>query len=378
MSIQIYSPELEYLGQIDAVSSYEMTRSWNDTGAFSFETDRQLIPGAGLQTDYLVTFDNDPHRAGILRSVNQTETDTIGVTASGETLNGLLSQRLNLQPQLPELAALNYGYDLVPQYNASGEVLDNLPCESIIKAYVERHCVAPDDPFRKIGFLQIAVDLQRGQFTKWMAKNGDILLDTLKSISEYSGLGFEIVLDAKERAMVFDVIEGRSLPVSFSTDLYDVVSIGYRQSTEGDKNIGYAAGLTYDDMSRLQITVTPEQHTPEGIRRREVFLDCGSLSIAETEENLSLQSEGEHRIADYVTEDTVEMTIAPNYQYVYRRDYDIGDIVKVYSRKLGLSIERRLASVTERCSSSGTELTLVLGSIQPTFASSVKKLIKNS
>lgn len=378
MSIQVYTWNLDYVGQIDTVESMEMTRTWNDSGTFSFQTDKQLIPGGSLQTNYFITFQNDPHRAGIIRSIYQNEGDTVGVTVSGETLNGLLSQRLNLQPQSPEIAALNYGYDLVPQYTSKNEKLNDLPCESILKTYVQRHCVETTDPFRKIQHLQIATDKQRGRLTKWMAKNGDVLLDTLKTISEYSNLGFEITLDAKERAIIFDIILGNSPPVFFSPDYYDVISMGYRQSTEGNKNIGYAAGMTYDDLSRLQITVTAEQTVPEGIDRREVFLDCGGLSLSETNENISLQSEGEHRIADYMTEDAVELKIAPNYQYVYGQDYDIGDIVKVCSRRLGISVDRKITSVTERLSTSGLEIDLTLGSLQSTFANSVKRLIKNS
>ena len=123
MPIQIYTQSIEYIGQIDSVPSREMTRCWNDAGHFLFQTDANQIPGQGIQPDFLVMFDNDPHRAGIVRTVQQNETDALTITVSGETLNGLFSQRLNLQPQDPGLAALNFGYDLAPSYETKGQSL---------------------------------------------------------------------------------------------------------------------------------------------------------------------------------------------------------------------------------------------------------------
>ncbi len=377
MPIQIYTQSIEYIGQIDSVPSREMTRCWNDAGHFLFQTDANQIPGQGIQPDFLVMFDNDPHRAGIVRTVQQNETDALTITVSGETLNGLFSQRLNLQPQDPGLAALNFGYDLAPSYETKGQSLQDMPCEEILKIYVDRHCVRPTDSARKIAGLCIRENENRGIPTKWMARNGTVLLDTLKSISEYSELGFETVLNPKEKTMVFDVIEGKTPPVYFSTDFLDVMYMEHQRSTQGAKNVGYAAGMTYDDFSRLQLTVTAQETAPEGIARREAFLDCGNLTVADTTENISLSSEGEHRIADYIVEDTIGIKIAPNYQFVYRRDYDIGDIVKVYSKRMGVSVCRRITAATERLSSGGLELELTFGKAPPNFAQSVKRLIKN-
>lgn len=377
MPVQIYTQSIEYIGQIDRVLSREMTRCWNDAGHFSFQTNINEIPGQGIQPDFLVMFDNDPHRAGIVRTVQQTETDALAVTVSGEMLNGLFSQRLNLQPQDPELAALNFGYDLVPAYETKNQVLQDISCESILKDYVDRHCVRPTDLARKISGLCMGEHKNRGTLTKWMARNGTVLLDTLKSVSEYSELGFETVLNPKEKTMVFDIIEGKMPPVYFSTDFLDVISMEHQRTTQGTKNVGYAAGMTYDDFSRLQLTVTAQATVPEGITRREVFLDCGNLMVADTTENISLSAEGEHRIADYIGEDTIGIKIAPNYQFVYRRDYDIGDIVKVYSKRMEVSVYRRITAVTERLSSGGLELELMFGKAPPNFAQSVKRLIKN-
>ena len=93
------------------------------------------------------------------------------------------------------------------------------------------------------------------------------------------------------------------------------------------------------------LKVTNEAEEPQGLERFETFLDCGSLELTETSTALSLESEGKHKLQDYPRTESLTATIAQGGSFLYLRQWDLGDLVTVIDRNMGVAYDTRISSV---------------------------------
>jgi hypothetical protein len=101
-----------------------------------------------------------------------------------------------------------------------------------------------------------------------------------------------------------------------------------------------------EDENRVVIAITNDSSMPTGFARREIFLDCGTLEVAETSESLSLSDEGKHKLKGNATKQSLTAT-AQSGSFIYRKHWDLGDLVTVCDNKLNITADKRITEVQE-------------------------------
>lgn len=357
-SIRILSPSVQFLAEIDTYTSLEYRRSWQGVGTFQAVIPLNAQGVGALAVGNLVMLDNDGRRAGIIRTI-RLDTDERGnrLTVTGQALDGFATQRI----VVPSNDPYNGGFDNVPALTFVGDSPSPVAAETILKTYADRHMANPSDATRAIPLLTVAPDQGRGALSVWSARYDNLDL-VLQQAAEYLDTGWEIALE--NGGFVFELVPGTDhsatsgAPVIFSLGYETVTSLTRTQGVDGYKNLGYAAG-TGDAENRVVLKVTQEQAEPTGIDRQEVFLDCGDLSVVESDTAMSLTDEGLHQLTEYQRENTLTATIPPESSFAYRRDWDLGDLVTIIGG--GASYDVRVAEISEQYEPTRYAVNVVFG-----------------
>lgn len=354
-SIKILSSDLLLLDEIDLYTSLQYTRSWQGIGSFELHI---IGNPQSIQTGNIIMLGGDGHRSGVIRAVTKkVGVNGIETTATGQTLDGFLSQRLLLQSE----NSANCGYFAVPTATAA---VKTVPAETILKNPVIA-CI------RDVGVrnmpITVATNQKRGIETNWISRY-EILSDVLQAASEYCDCGWEVYIDLSKRQFIFDMIEGVDRSVSqnknsrviLSRDFESIDSLTYSTDQSNYKNVAYCGGVG-EDFDRLVVAVTADENIPEGFNRFEIFEDCGTLEAAETDTALSIYDEGRHKLESYKLTETLTAEISQLGAFKYLKDWDLGDLVTVQDRELNLQQDLRVTEVTESYEADSIKLTVTLG-----------------
>ena len=382
--IRILGKDLELLAEIDLYTSLLFTRSWQGVGEFEFHTAGNRFVDLLREGAYIM-LDNDGHRCGIIRSVQLDSGENgISISVRGQTLDGLATQRYTIPPEETGEVKPNGGYDNVPMLTSTDDTPSPVSGETILKTYAARHLINSTgiDPKRIFPLLTIADDLGRGGKTVWMSRY-EQLDAVLQKASEYTDIGWEVYLDLKNKQLVFDVIPGvdrsviqsKNSRVFFSTDFENITNLSYAHDVLNLRNLAYAGGVG-EGAERTVLKVTNDASEPEGLDRFETFLDCGELEIAETDTSFGLEEEGRHQLLDYQKEESLTATIAPSGSFVYQEQWDLGDLVTVLDRRIGVEQEKRITQITERYEPQSCGIDVTFGT-PPANIERVIRSIKN-
>ena len=361
------------LAEIDRYTSLYFKRSWQGVGDFQFvlPVDGQELPS--IQPGRYVMLDNDGQRAGIIRSLEYTE-DNRGpvLSVTGVTLNGLAAQRITVpkdwkpsDEEEEDQTDPNGGYDNVPEVTKDNPTPTPVAAETILKTYASRHMAAPIDPTRLFP-MKVNPDLGRGMKTVWMSRY-ERLDAVLQKAAEYCDIGWEIYLD-ETGTLHFDVMTGvdhsvsqeENSPVLFSLDFESIKSLNHLQDLSSYLNLGYAAGVG-EGADRVVLKVTNEETEPTAFSRFETFLDCGELSILQSDTAMSLQDEGKHQLKVYEKQESLSAVVSPESSFVYGVDWALGDLVTIQSRIGDVSLDARIAEIAERYESTQMGIDVTFG-----------------
>lgn len=356
-SIKILSPKLELRSEIDLYTSLQYTRSWQGVGSFEIH---MVGNPAAVENGNIIMIGGDGHRAGIIRCITQNvSVNGVETVVTGQTLDGFTVQRV----VLPSENAADCGYFAVP---AAESVDRTVPAETILKTYAAA-CLSSSMDTKRNMPIKIADDNGRGLKFNWLSRY-DILNDVLQAVSEYGDCGWEIGIDLSNRQFIFDYVPGVDRTVSQNTnsrvilsrEFESVDSITYNINQFNYKNLAYCGG-TGDDANRLVLAVSANDTIPEGFERFEIFEDCGTLEAAETDTALSLADEGMHKLNDYKLVQSLTAEISQSGTFVYRKHWDLGDLVTVRDNDIGIQQDLRIAEVTESYEPDSIKLSATLG-----------------
>lgn len=276
------------------------------------------------------------------------ETETLLI--KGVTLQGITKRRLIIPP--------------------TGQEFDS--CignqETIMKYFVDKNCINPTDPNRKIDNLIIALDKKRGEDDRWRGTYEN-LDEKLKEIGEYSKLGWNIILDHKQRKFIFDVLQGKDLtvnqdsnpPVIFRNDFSNIKTRHYTESIINSRNSIYIGNKEKLVLNLGDIT---------GFERMETFLDSTSEEVED------IKKEGLVKLEEIKELKTFELEINPNNTFVYEKDYDLGDIVTIQDKKLKVTMDSRIVEAQEVYSNDGMKLKATFGTRIPSLLAVLKRMVK--
>lgn len=368
-SIKILSPNVQLLNEIDLYTSLQFTRSWQNIGSFELHA---IGNPKNIQRGNLIMLGNDGHRAGIIRAVTKTvDSSGITTTITGQTLDGITTQRVIL----PSIKRVNGGYLALPSADSSSKTF---AAETIIKTIASACLSNTLDSDRKTN-IAIASDKKRGIQTNWLARY-DPLNEILQLISEYCDCGWEIYINLSNHKLVFDYVPGIDRSVNQSTnsrvilsrDYESIDSLTYMNDESGYRNLAYCGGVG-ENFDRVYLAVTNDNSIPTGLNRFEVFEDCGSLEIADTDTAISLSSEGKHKLKEYKLTETLTAEIAQGGSFKYLEQWNLGDLVTVSDREIGIMQDLRITEVSESYEADSSKITVTLGNTPERLSRIIKK-----
>lgn len=227
-----------------------------------------------------------------------------------------------------------------------GQRVLNTTFQNGIKTLLNENIISPSDADRKIpNFIfdestdeRITKLLMDTQYT------GDNLYDVIVEGCADNDLGYKIILN-NQNQFVFSLYAGvdRSYDqttnpyVIFSPKYENLVNSNYYESNADLKTITLIAGEG-EGANRVYTTYSSSSET--GLARRELFTDARDLqstyyengtehTIPQSQYIANMQSRGKTKLDECTAIKTFEGEVEPYNSFVYKKDYDLGDIVQI-------------------------------------------------
>ena len=333
----LLNSSFEIAAVLEDFLSLEWSRSFYiPAGSFSMQINLNQLNAQNIRKGTFIGVTDDPSTRLIdkVLRVEQIEynLDSGGslsevLAVSGRDISGMLEERLCLP--------------------SSGSAYDQQTdaAETVMKHYVDANAGPGAQADRQVPNLVIAADQGRGDSITFQARYQTVA-QVMETIALARNIGWEVTFDLQNKQHVFDIVVGADrtigsgTPVVLDTELDSIETQNYLTSVLGSKNYAYVGG----DRSGTGRTLVERSYlgnpTPSGYDRREVFVDQQEADDADM---LRLQADA--AMAETVQEDMVEATASQIGSFLYRRDWDLGDIVTVRNRKWDMQVDMRIVGV---------------------------------
>lgn len=299
----------------------------------------------------------DTDDVGIIEKLYLPESTEEGakITASGRFVKSMLDRRLI--------------YNLSGNSNKATILRGNV--ESAVRAVVKDNIIAcPFDSKRNIALLALGalaniplriVDANGNAAEKQVSYEN--LLTYTDGVLEEYGLASKCIL--QNGIFLYTVYSGidRSInnvggymPIIFSKEFDNLTSSEYTYDETTEKNVALIGGEG-ESVDRFYSLITKGA---SGLQRREIFIDASSISkkykddsgveqtYTDAQYKTMLDAKGKQDIAPLTKTETFDGVIdATNGNYIYGRDFALGDIVTVQSNNIGKYVNVRIREALE-------------------------------
>lgn len=353
MDVRVLNTNFELVGIIDRYETFIWTERYSECGDFELHLLMDVRYLDLLRINYYLQI-NDSDRLMIIEKLEIHEHATGGdsLKVSGRSLEVLLDRRI-----------------IAKQITFSGKIQNG------IKKILKNNLISPSDDNRKIDnfIFEETDDPLIDTFEIDAQFDGETLYSTVKQICDLYEVGFKVRFTA-DKKFAFSIYDGvdRSYDqvinprMIFSPEFDNIISSDYSADVSTLRTNAIVAGEG-EGSNRERVTVSAYDPEVTGILRRETYVDAGSVSsktddgdlTAEQYRQLLAQKGMEELTKNIVTESFDCETVAVG-QYVYRRDYNVGDVVQVET-KYGILRKMRIVEVIRAQSETGY-------SVYPTFA----------
>lgn len=321
-----------------------------------------------LQAGRFVTRpDNDD--VGVIEKIQITESIEEGETivASGRFAKSLLDRRII--------------YNLSGHTNKATILRGNV--ESEIRAVVKNNAIAcPFDSKRNIALLALGesaniplmiVDIN-GNTAEKQVSYENLLTYTDGVLEEYEIAAKCVLKNGKFLYTVFSGTDrsvnntGGNKPIIFSKEFDNLLSSEYIYDESPEKNVALIGGAG-EGLQRFYSLLAKAE---SGLQRREIFIDASSISkeykddndeeqsYTDTQYNSMLIAKGKQDVATLVRTETFDGAIdVSNGNYIFGRDFFLGDIVTVQNNKIGKYINVRIREALECQDENGYSVEIV-------------------
>jgi hypothetical protein len=335
--IRIFTPSLDWTDVCAAPESIQFARELYGAGTFEIHVHPDKRGAAALATrGNIIMINGDRRFTGIVRNFTISEDkDKTELVVYGETLNGILRQRL----VVPHMNFARF------TQNSAGTAYDarSGSPETVMKAYAAAHAGLDAEADRIIPILTVSDDLSRGDPLDWQARYTP-LLEELTAIGQYAGVGFAVEFDPAELCLVFDTIHGTDRtvgngdvsPVAFNTKYQNVGAYSYSENWDEYASTAYAGGAGEDAARAIAV----KGGDAAGLDRFEAFVDCGNVTGAE------LDAAAVVKLSELAPVKSIEADALPR-AFTFGEDYFLGDLVTLYVARLGLEIPSRVTAAKD-------------------------------
>ena len=315
---------------IDDYNEISFSRKMYEAGEFTI-TINQNIPNAKLfEIGTFVQFGSDKYDIGEISNI----TTPIGAEGKG-------SQNLVITGH--DLRYL-FKRRVIKNCNANGKWEMTAKGEIVMRSLIQDQCGTNAEAKRRLPIANTIPESEDAIGKEFsISESFSNLYDVLVTIATQSETGWRIIFESGTMTLEFYEGEDLSSSVFFSTEFDSLQDGEFNETTDAYSNTVYIGGKGQGDQRDIY---EGEDGNPEGMDRFESWDDQSSLTneIEYTNEALSM-------LAQYGDITTVQGTALAKNPYVYKENYNVGDIIKISFS--GKSARTRVLSVTEHWSGRG-------------------------
>ena len=334
IEVRIYNPALELQGVIDEFSSLIWLRRYQIPGEFELrtpyaaESKSLLVPENILQRyDGKEVVD-----AGVIENIEMTADEII---VKGRFLESYLERRL--------IKDTTY---------YSGNVEDSM--RSIISNMVA------------IPLLELGTDHGLTETLDFQATYKTVL-NIIQKASKATGLGFRIRPDFSARKLYFEVYKGAdrtsstAAKVIFSEKYDNLMNEEYSYDSTNYRTKAFASQLVND----VRVAYSVGSGIGLGLREFHVSTTVDTNNKTSAEIEAAMKRQAQMALDSRTISESFTFSTDSESPFVYRSDYDIGDLVHVKHIAWNIDLTLRISELEEDFESGGREVVLTCGSPLP-------------
>lgn len=365
----------ELMGIIDTASSVIWGSSFYGVGQFEIYVSATFDAVSMLSIDNYVTRPNN-FEVGVIERIEITDSDADGmmITASGRFVKSILDRRIVYKATLT-----GSGYNYI--WSCESSILSgNL--ENAVRGLIYDNAINALDTNRNISCIYWTDDdlsnisdiivTQESSGTETAAEKQvtykNLLEYTDNLLQEYS-CGAKMWLDLENLKFRYKIYKGvdRSRgggsdnPIIFSKEFDNLVSSEYTFDTSTSKTTALIGGEGEGTARKCAFSYA----WISDLSRRETFVDASSLTQEDQtmqDYRKQLETQGQQNIAMLKSVETFSGEIdLTNTTLQYGVDYNLGDLITIEDKSIGITMTTRILKVTEVQDDGGYKIDIEYG-----------------
>ncbi|CAK7001865.1 siphovirus ReqiPepy6 Gp37-like family protein [Tissierella sp.] len=364
MDLYVFDRNLNFKGLLESYYSLRWIRRYHKSGEFELHCGLTPDSLVLLQRDNVI-WKKDDLEAGYIeyRNIRQDQEGKEILVIKGKFLTGYFNRRII------------WGLENF-----------NTAAESAMRALINKNCINPVDINRKIPLLILGEVKEYAQTVNFQTSYANVL-EQLENLSNVSELGYRTLIDINDKKLIFDIYKGKDLtvnqsvnpPAIFSKEFENVLEQEYTDSLNNYRSLVLVAGEG-EGIARELVTVGEGI----GLDRYELFVDARDLQSTDENDNIipiseykkMLEERGRTKLAEYTEIKTFDSRINLNSNLIYKKDFDLGDIVTCTSKRWGVTVDARITEVEEIYEQDGLNLSVIFGNNIPTLVDKIKQVVR--
>lgn len=342
MELYIFGRDRSLLGVVEAFEYLRWTRRYSQCGSFELKAIATPENVELLQLGHYL-WKNDDEEAGLIEFRELAAPDRETILVSGHFATSLLGRRIV------------WGTETL-----SGDL------STCVERLLMNHLINPEDTSRRIdGIVFESPMLGMPVHTQTSHRN---LMDVVTSLCDAVEVGLKTIFDPTCGPLRVLLYQGNVTQAVFSKEYENVIDQVYTQSLLDYANTALIGGEG-EGSERMFVNITGES----GEDRYEMFVDAKDLREEEFGDDYAaaLLFRGEAKLRERAMVRAFDASANPYGNLVYKRDYDLGGVVRVLSPRWNLDMTARITEVEESYDADGRSLRVVFG--KPTLTL-IKKL----
>lgn len=343
MELYIFDEDRELAGVVESFEYLRWTRRYFQCGSFELKA---IATAENLSLLILgnILWKSDDEEAGIIEYVEMSQADREIITVSGRFATSYLSRRIIWGTEI-----LNGGLS-----TCVGQLLTN-------------HLISPGNTDREISFVSYADDSITDSVSTQISYRN--LMDAVTGLCEVADTGIKTVFSPTTKNFTVRLYKGALSQAIFSKEYENLISQIYTQSVVNYANVALVGGEG-EGVDRV-FAVTGDG---SGVTRRETFVDAKDLRSEDfgEEYTVALLFRGQSKLSELSMTQSFDAAVNPHGNLRYKIDFDIGQTVKVLSKKWGVTLTTRITEIEESYDSDGQSLGITFGKGVLTLFQSLK------
>ena len=335
MNIYVINPALDICGIIDDYVSIIWTTRYYKSGDFELYVSANEQNVSLLKEKYYLCREEDIdgdvwNNVMIIENINITTDVEAGnyLIITGKSLKSIVGRRIIWQ-----------------QTNLYGSV------ELGIRQVLTENIISPTIEARKIADFELE-EIQGFDDTMNLQVTGDNIEEWLEEVCMTYGIGWDVYINNKK--FVFHLWKGTdrsynqdSVPyVVFSKDFDNLLTSDFSLDKSEFRNTALVAGEG-EGLDRKTYAIG----NYSGLDRYELYVDARDISsnngeINDAEYNNMLNEKGNEALAEHMTTVNFEGEVDPSTNYIFNKDYFLGDIVEVIN-EYGITSTPRITEIID-------------------------------